>query len=416
MSMVKQHSGQAGKSPGALDGLKVLDLTQHISGPYCTKLLADYGADVIKIEKPEVGDIARQMGPFPGNHPHREKSGLFLYLNTNKRGMALNLKIEKGRQLLLHLARWADVVVESFKPGTMERLGLGYSSLEKANKKLVVVSISNFGQSGPYRDSLASEIIEHGMGGSLRATGMPDREPTKYGAHVALQQAGSIAAAAVMTALFARERRGRGEHVDVSIFETQAGSQDRRTTMTLAAQHTGYVFPRRPMQFALATGTFPCADGYIHLSGSAARFPYTVKLIGREELLQHPTFGPMSNRSDPRIVEEFNQTILLPWLMQHTMQEVWHMAQAVGLACGPMYTPKDVMNDKTFRARGVWATVEHPEAGTVVMPGRPFILHRTPWSLRRPAPTLGQHNKEVLTDALRYSSEEVARFRRLGVI
>ena len=172
----------------ALEDVKVLDLTHHVAGPYCTKLLADYGADVIKVERPGLGDSARSMGPFPGDAPHRERSGIFLHLNTNKRGITLDLKSRAGAKVVKELAREVDILVESFRPGTMERYGLGYETLRVVNPGLVMTSISNFGQTGPYRDYRSAEIMVYGMGGEMYSTGLDEREPVKLGVNVHLYQ------------------------------------------------------------------------------------------------------------------------------------------------------------------------------------------------------------------------------------
>ena len=217
-------------SEQALSDIKVLDFAHHIAGPYCTKLLADYGADVIKVERPGSGDVSRRLGPFLGNIPHPEKSGLFLHLNTSKRSITLNLKTEAGRKIAHELVADVDIVVESFRPGTMSSFGLGYDDLKAINPALVMTSVSNFGQTGPYKAYRGSEIIFYGMGGEMGSTGLEDREPVKLGGTVGLYQTGSMAAVATMGALFAARYQDIGQHVDVSIMETQLSTQDRRTS------------------------------------------------------------------------------------------------------------------------------------------------------------------------------------------
>jgi crotonobetainyl-CoA:carnitine CoA-transferase CaiB-like acyl-CoA transferase len=223
----------------ALSDVKVLDLTWHIAGPYCTKLLADFGADVIKIERPGEGDPARKMGPFPHGKAHPERCGLFLHLNTNKKGITLNLKSHKGRKIFKELVKFVDIVVESFSPRVMPSLGLSYENLKRVNPSLVMTSISNFGHNGPYRDFKASEIVEYAMGGEMYSTGIEGREPLKLGGNVVQYQAGTIAAVATMGALFAARYQGVGQHVDVSIMETQAGTVDRRLQHLLAYAYGG---------------------------------------------------------------------------------------------------------------------------------------------------------------------------------
>ena len=400
----------------ALSDVRILDLTRHVAGPFCTKMLADYGADVIKVERPNGGDVTRRMGPFPDDVPHPEKSGLFLHLNTNKRGVTLNLRSATGKRMLLELVKQVDVVVENFAPRVLPSLGLAYEDLEQINPQVILVSISNFGQTGPYRDYKASEIVLHGMGGNLRSLGLPEREPVKYGSHVALRQAGLIGAAATMAALFTREARGEGEHVDVAIVETQAGSQDRRAPQLITAQFVNQVFPRRAPGATMASGTFPCKDGYVNVTGGGNRFPRALEMIGRPELIEDPRFATPEARLVPENSEDFNREALMPWLMQHTMQEVWSIAQKAHVLSGPIYTSKTLMEDNHFRDRGMWVEIDHPIAGRYTYPGRPIIMGESPWQLRRPAPQLGEHNEEVYGEALGYESQDLARLRGVGVI
>jgi crotonobetainyl-CoA:carnitine CoA-transferase CaiB-like acyl-CoA transferase len=206
---------------GVLEGVKVIDLTRSIAGPYCTKLMADYGAEVIKVEPPE-GDPCRLLGPFPGNVPHQEKGGLFLFLNTNKKGVTLDLKQPKGKALLQELVKDADVLVESFPPQVMAELGLSYEALAKANPRLVMASISNFGQTGPYRDWKATEIVVEAIGGNMYISGDHDREPLSFGVPLFQFVAGQSALAGTLVALFERQRSGLGQHIDVSTAEAVA--------------------------------------------------------------------------------------------------------------------------------------------------------------------------------------------------
>ena len=251
----------------ALDGVRVLDLTHYVAGPFCTKLLASYGADVIKVERPRTGDGARRVGPFPGDEPHPERSGLFLYLNTNKRGVTLDLSHPEGKALALDLAERADVVVENFRPGVMAKLGLDYDALVERNPGVVMVSISNFGQTGPYRDFLANELIAYGMGGQLQSTGTPDRPPVKLGGSIGLYQTGQMAAFAACTALFRSEFTGTGDYVDISVFETQAASQDRRSIFMLNHEYTGALVKRR------ADASPCCANASTPRTSPSASFP-----------------------------------------------------------------------------------------------------------------------------------------------
>jgi crotonobetainyl-CoA:carnitine CoA-transferase CaiB-like acyl-CoA transferase len=398
----------------SLADVKVLDLTWHITGPYCTKLLADYGADVIKVERPAEGDPTRRMGPFPEDSPHREKSALFLHLNTNKRGITLNLKNEVGRRIIKELVREADIVVESFRPGVMSQLGLDYENLSQINPKLVMTSISSFGQTGPYRDFKAADIVAYALGGPMFSTGIPDQEPLKVYNNAVQYQAGVCAAVATMTALFGSEMRGEGEMVDISIMETQAAGIDRTPTFRIAYQYTGEVNERLPTTQAFATGAFPCKDGYVTIMGGAIWFHKLAAMLEMPELLQHPVYSNLMEQAKPEVAEEF-LTILLPWLLKRTKREVWEAAQAQKMLSSPIYTAEDMLTDPHYIERGFWADIDHPQAGTLKYPGAPFKMSETPWKIKRPAPLLGQHNEEVLADQ-GYSKEEIVMLRQQGVI
>ena len=386
----------------ALSDIRILDFTHYIAGPYCAKLLADYGADVTKVERAGVGDGARRMGPFPNDVPHPEKSGTFLHLNTNKRSIELDLKTDAGRQTALALAARADAVVESFRPGTMDRFGLGYDELSAINPKLVVTSISDFGQTGPYRDWRGSELIFYGMGGELYSTGVREKEPLKLGGTVGLYQAGTIAAYATLGAIFAARDSDAGQHVDVSIMETQAGSIDRRMSMLLAYQYNGEISERTPLGAASGSGgypagVYPCADGFFQFTGGGNYFPRALDMLDYPEELSGEEWLTPEAQADEGMGGLFD-AVFYPWLMERGKEEIWERAQKSRVLSGPLNTMEDLHNDPIFHERGAFAEVEHPEAGTFRYPGRPFMMGATPWAIRRPAPTLGQHTDEILAE------------------
>ena len=400
----------------ALDGVRVLDLTHYVAGPFCTKLLAAYGADVIKVERPGTGDGARRMGPFPSDEPHPERSGLFLYLNTGKRGVTLDLSHSEGKGLALDLAERADIVVENFKPGVMEKLGLDYDSLAERNPGVVMLSISNFGQTGPYRDFLANELIEYGMGGQLQSTGTPDRPPVKLGGSIGLYQTGQMAAFAACTALFRKEFTGDGDYVDISIFETQAASQDRRSIFMLNHQYTGALVKRRADAEDLAFGIFPCADGAICFWSGVTRFPRAAELVGRADLLDDPLYAQYEHGGSAESIHHFNNEILLPWLLDRTMDEAWRESQAAGLATAPIFSPGRFFEHPYYRERGFWETISHPAAGDLEYPGAPFRMEATPAKRGRPAPLLGEHNTEVFCGELGRTEAELGALAAVGIV
>ena len=410
----------------ALEDVKLLDFTQGITGPYCTKQMSDLGADVIKVERPDGGDLARRLGPFPEDEPHHEKSGLFLALNTNKRGITLSLKSEAGRKVARQLLEWADVVVVGFRPGAMESAGLDWPRVREIKPEIVYTSISNFGQTGPYRDYLTSEIILYAMGGEMYSTGLDFREPIKLGGTVSLFQAGSIAAMATLGALYAAREQGIGQQVDVSLMEALMANQDRRAPGLVAYQYTGEVTSRLPLgAMAYPRGIYPCKDGHFEFMAGLVRFPGAVGMMGNPDWLQDPKWYTPTAQSDPELKEEF-EAHFLPWCLDHTKKELWELAQANRVLSGPLNTVAEVMEDPVFSQRGAFVEMEHPAAGKLKYPGRPFTMGETPSLLERaeapdgptprPAPTLGQHNQEVICGMLGYSQEELVRLREQGVI
>ena len=384
-----------------LSDFRVIDLTHGIAGPYCTKLLADYGADVIKVERPGSGDYARSLGPFPNDEPHPEKSGIFLFLNTNKRGVTLDLKTPDGIDALKSLVKDADILVESFRPGVMASLGLDYDTLKAINPNLVMTSVSNFGQTGPYRDYKASELTLFGMGNSMTRVGLPDRYPLKLGGNHVQYQGGNNAAMATMFAWYAQKYRGMGgQYVDVSIFDTQMSSINGRMMSIIGYQYNGMRGQRLGTSVAgYPNGVYPCKDGYISVAGGGQRFPRVAASVGRPELVEHPRYGVARGAQDPDFKEEFETTIWIPWLMQRTKEEVVQECQASELLCTPYNTIDEVVdNNPQLDSRDYFTEIDHPVAGKLKYPGSPVFTESKWWRIRRPAPLLGQHTREVLDE------------------
>jgi crotonobetainyl-CoA:carnitine CoA-transferase CaiB-like acyl-CoA transferase len=399
----------------ALSNVKVLDLTQYVSGPYCTKLLADYGADVIKIEKPGKGDGARRLGPFYNDVAHPERSGLFLHLNTNKKSITLNLKTETGRKIFKDLVGEVDILVENFRPHVMPGLGLAYEALAEINPTLVMTSITNFGQTGPYSEYKASDIILFGMGGDMCGSGLPDREPVKHALNVVLYQAGAIAAPATAAGFYAARFKDLGQHIDISIMEALAHGIDLRSTNLVAYAYTGEVNPRFPENWmGYPAGTWPCKDGYFRITGGYQFWDRVSNMINDPEFLGDPKWKEPTAQSDPLLKEEF-EAYFIGWLMQYTKKELWKMGQEAGLACSPLYTIEELLEDSHFDGRKVFEKIDHPETGELTYPGRPFIMSETPWEIRHPAPLLGQHNGEVYGN-LGYSRQDIIGLKENNII
>lgn len=401
----------------ALSDVKVLDLTWHIAGPYCTKMFADLGADVVKVEKPGEGDPARRMGPFFKDDRHPEKSGLFLHLNTNKRGITLNLKSETGKTIFKKLVKDVDILVENFSPRVMPSLGLDYETLEKINPKIVMTSISNFGQTGPYRDFKATEIVEFAMGGEMYSHGLPEREPIRLAGNLIQYQAGTVAAVATMGAFYVSSKQGFGQHVDVSIMETQAGTIDRRATFILGYAYGGVVTNRWPppqesVKMILGPGgIYPCKDGFFHVLCLPQWFPKFLAMMGKPELKDDPRFQNIFNTE---YQGEFD-AMWYDWIIEHTKEELFNLALEHGVAAAPVSTSEDLVKSPHLEAREYFVEIDHPMTGEVKYPGAPFRMAETPWQVRRPAPMLGQHNEEIYGQ-LGYTKEDLVNLRETGVI
>jgi crotonobetainyl-CoA:carnitine CoA-transferase CaiB-like acyl-CoA transferase len=379
------------------DDVVVLDLTQHIAGPYATRLLADLGADVIKVERTG-GDPARLLPPFQGDTPHPEKSGLFFNLNYNKRSLVLDLDTPACRETLGKLAERADLVVESFRPGVLDRLGCGWDFFHRRKPSLPLVSVSSFGQTGPYRDYSLSELVLYGFAGEMYSIGLPEREPVKMAGTAALFESGASIATAAAAALFASRRFGIGQHVDISLAETHLGGVDRRHATAIAVQFSGRKTVRSPGSAAgMPSGIYPCADGYVDFTAASGYPERVLEMLDNAEWALDRRFADPLARLNPALIDEWNANFLV-WCLERSKREIWAAARRARVWCAPLFTTKDLYEDEHFRGRGFWSTVEHPVMGAVEIPGRPFILQHGGWQVRRPAPLLGQHTDEVLKE------------------
>ncbi len=403
--------------PQALDDLLVLDLTHYIAGPYCTKRLADFGARVIKIEPPATGDPGRRLGPFPNDTPHPEKSGLFLHLNTNKESVTLDLKRLRARQLFFRLLEHADIVVENFRPGVMRALQLDYPLLRRVVPNVVMTSITNFGQAGPYRDWRAQDLTLYAMGGEMYSSGSTDREPLKQAPGLTLFQGGSVAAAATMMGVFSARRHNIGQHLDISLFETQTGSMDRRLTNLVAYQYNGASpAPEDAIPVGvMPSGVYPCKDGFVDIRVNFRWWERLVAMLEMPELNADPRFSTDEARFNLANREAFLK-IFETWLMRHTRREVMDKAQQCRIPGTAINMPGEVIEDPHFVEREAFVEVDHPEAGRWKLPAAPFRPQLTPWRAPRPAPLLGQHTAAVLQELAGIDAAEIEALKRANVI
>jgi len=385
----------------------VLDLSENISGPYCAKLLADYGAEVIKVERPGGGDAARSIGPFLKDEPHPEKSGLFLYLNTNKKGITLNLKDRSGQGILKRLVQQADVLVQNYEPRLLPGLGLCYEELEQVKPGLIMTSISYFGQTGPYRDYKGSEMIALALGGLMYMTGAPDREPLKGSGFQAEFQAGLNAAVAAMTALYFREATGQGQHIDVSVMEVVASILE---AAVLNHEYNGTVRGRAGARHhsAYPSTILPCRDGYVHVHASTDWEAFS-------RFMEAPGLLDPKFEGAHRLYADEMDELMLPWLLAHDADEIFTSAQTWRFPFAKVLDIDELLEDVQYKDRGFWVEVDHPIAGWLTYPGAPFKMEETPWKAGR-APLLGEHNEEIYCGRLGFTREDLVLLRESGVV
>ncbi len=395
----------------ALEGVKVIDLTHQIAGPYCTKLLADFGADVIKVERPG-GDPARRLPPFFHDETDADKSLLFLYLNTNKRGITLNLKTIQGKAMLRDLIRGSDMLVENYSPRVMPGLGLDYEALREINPSLVMTSISNFGQTGPYRDYRAADIVEYALGGLMYIFGGYDAPPLKHALHQAQFRAGTDSASASLMAMYHQRLTGQGQRVDVSIQECVAsGLRDVVDNYT----YSGAVRRREPNHRGDMTRIREVSDGYILPNpGITARLNWSVVA----DFLEAPELNDEKfNTASARLANaEALGEVMDRNFSNKKMYDMFYAAHKLRFIYGMVQSPEQVLADVQFAAREFFVDVDHPATGKVRYPGAPFRMEGTPWQVTRPAPTLGEHNQELLGEPFGYSDIDLSRLRAMEVI
>ena len=373
-----------------LEGIRVLDLSRGVACPYATKLLADYGAEVLKLE-PLEGDPLRSFGPFLDDREDLDGSGLFLHLNTHKRSARLDPATAAGAAAIRRLARESEIVVEDHEPGRAASWGWGWDELSRARDDLVMVSITPFGQDGPYRDYRGSEITLQAMGGPMIITGHASKEPLKLAGHVAHYAAGAAAALAVLLVRYCVEAGGHGDYIDLAVYECQAGSRDRRAIDLTAAAYTGYAHRRRSEPLRMAAGVRRAQDGYVSLHGLGNRLPGFLAMIGREDMItRDELFQPPAYIPEP-LVEEVEASYR-EFLERTPKLEALRQAQELGILGGALLTIGDLLGDPHVRGRDFWDRIDHPRTGPLEYPGRPFIMSASPRLEPARAPLLGEHD------------------------
>ena len=393
---------------GPLTGIKVLDLSEDIAGSFCARLLADYGADVLKVEPP-AGSAMRRIAPFYHDEPHPEKSLFFLILNLNKKGVTLNLQSAAGRRILRELVPHVDLVIETCRPGYLDDLGIGYAGLSAVNPRLTLTSITPFGQSGPYRQYAGAEIVSYAMGMVMGISGVQGRPPLKHGGFQAQYQGGLFGAGATAMALFAQERHGVGQHIDVSVTECVAS--------TMMATQTIYPFIgasqiRRPPG-AMWENPMPCKDGWIIVqAGGGASWEDIADFFETPELLE-PRFADRAQRVRNAAAMD---DIVLAAIRDREKWDLFPKAAEKRMLFGLVQTPLELAECPQLESRQFYRETEHPVIGRVKVPAELFRMSPSGYQLRMPAPLLGQHNAEVYAEGLGYNRTELSAMRQHNVI
>lgn len=395
---------------GPLEGIRILDLTQVLFGPFATMLLSDLGAEVIKIERPEVGDIARGNGPVV-----RGLSTYFLSLNRGKKSVTLNLATEQGVEVFLRLTKSADVLVENFTPTTMEKLGLSYERVREYNPKIIYVAGSGFGQYGPYAKKPAFDIIVQAMGGIMSITGEEGSPPVRPGVSYGDIAAGLFLCTATLAALQERHMSGEGQFVDISMLDCQVTVQENAFVRYLNTGDIPHALGTRhpvitPFQ------TFPTRDGFIAIAlrgGIKDQWPLFCAAIDRVDIIDDPRFKDGWLRTQNY---EALEPILTNAMKTRTSREWVEELEPAGIPCGPVNTIDQVASDPQIAARDMIINVQHPKAGGFKVVNTPFKFSRTPCRAERASPDLGEHTQDVLSQLLGMTNEEISTLKSLGVI
>lgn len=392
----------------ALSGIKVLDLTRVLAGPYCTMILGDLGADVIKIEMPEIGDDSRQFGPYING-----ESYYFMNINRNKQSVTMNLKNEEARKKFLEMVNQVDVLVENFRPGTMEKLGLGYDELKKTNPGLIYAAASGFGHTGPYSSKPAYDAVVQAMGGIMSITGEKDGEPTRVGPSIGDISAGLFTTIGILAALIYRNKSGKGQKVDVAMLDCQVAILENAIANYFVTGESPK--PQGNKHSSIVPfEAFETADGDIMIAaGNDVLWRKFCREIGREDLGFDERFA--TNPLRAKNYDELRPLIASEIVKKNTKE--WQvLLDKAGVPSGPINNVEMVVNDPQVNARDMIVEVEHPVAGIIKTPGIPIKMSETPGTIREAAPVLGEDTEEVLKEMNRLSDEEIKHLKEIDAI
>lgn len=389
-----------------LSGIRVLDFSQVLAGPFCTMNLADFGAEVIKVERPGTGDGSRIFGPLVNGN-----SGYYALVNRGKKGVAIDLK--KGRDVIHDMVKSCDIVVENFKPGVMAKLGLGYEDLKKVNPRIIYCSISGFGQTSPMRDLPAYDIVAQGMSGMMSITGYPDTPPARVGSSLGDVSAGLYAVTGIMMALYYRERTGQGQYVDIAMLDSVfAFIETNVVRHTIGGVHPTRVGARHPLSAPF--DIYRCKDAYVIIAvASDPHFAKLCEMIGRPDLARDPRFDSDPHRSENDVALK---EILESFLKDYTVAEAMEMMRQRSIPCGPLCTVDEACQNPSILERDMLVEVDQPGMGTIKITGNPMKLSATPPDAKHAAPLLGQDTVQVLRDIFGYSGEQIKQLRANQII
>ena len=390
----------------ALDGIRVLEIGTFVSAPYCGKLFAGYGAEVIKVEPPG-GDIARAHGPFRDETPHPETSALYLYLNTGKKSVELDLRAPAGLEAFFRLVEQSDVVIENFRPSDLQALGITYGRLREINPRIVLISITAFGQQGPYADYRANNLTAFAMGGQMFITGTPEGGPLKNAGYQADYQGGLNAFSAGMLALLAAERDGEGQHVDISVQHAMAPLLESGIPYYSYLGH--WTGERRGNHMASFIGIYPCMDGHLGIHIMPRNWRPFCEATGRMDLFDDPRFRTQADRTlhNDELMAEF-----YAWAAGESKKEIYERAGRMRAPIAYVHTMADLLESPQLRDRGFIQRITHPVAGEAAYPGPPWWMGPDGWR-SEPAPLLGEHTEAVLSNLAGMQPDEIRALRTM---
>ncbi|QUL78545.1 CoA transferase [Brevibacterium sp. SMBL_HHYL_HB1] len=405
--MVASPKSAESGADAPLAGVKVLDLSRFIAGPLCAQILGDFGAEVVKVERP-TGEDSRHHGPYWQG----ESIYMFLY-HRNKQAITLDTRHEKALHILETLVKWADVVVENFRPGTIEKMGIGYDRMKELNSDIILVSLSGFGQTGPDSSRALFDAISQASSGLMSMTGEPSGKPTLSGTYIADYTTGYQGAMGAMAALMHRNQTGEGQLVDIASFDTMFSALGIRL---MAELMLGMEMPRSGSRDLLTApvNVYEANDGPIYIqAGTASLFPKLCNVMGKRHLVSDERFATVEGRMQ---WQEFLESEIQEWVGQLSRKDIAEQLDEVGVPYAEVASVQEVARSPQIAARGMIAEAEHAELGTIRMPANPIHMEKSPPTVRKAPPTVGEDNRHVYRNILGFSDEDLAELKEQGVI